>query len=156
MPFRDPISRSKRSGRAGRDAIVEGSVLRAGDRVRIRRSSSRPRRPPPRAKSYEREVKTFGLQSEVARDIASEIQLRSRRRAGRMMMPSGVNPEAYELYLRGDTNGARSVRKGGASIGYYEKALALDPAIPVPSGSPMRTPSDPGHRLVAQKEGWPR
>ncbi|HYR52116.1 MAG TPA: protein kinase, partial [Candidatus Dormibacteraeota bacterium] len=122
------------------DAIVEGSVLRAGDRVRITAQlieASKDRHL--WAKSYEREVKDIlGLQSEVARDIASEIQLQiSPEEQARMMMPKrAVNPEAYELYLRGRYEWSKVSPEGvAASIGYYEKALALDPGDPrYPSG----------------------
>jgi tetratricopeptide (TPR) repeat protein len=80
----------------------------------------------------------LGLQSEVARDIASEIQLQiSPEEQARMMMPKrAVNPEAYELYLRGRYEWSKVSPEGVAkSIGYYEKALALDPGDPrYPSG----------------------
>jgi serine/threonine-protein kinase len=113
------------------DGIVEGSVLRAGDRVRITAQliqASEDRHL--WAKSYERDLKdVLGLQSEVAQDIASEIQLRlSPQEAARMTRRKTVNPEAYELYLRGRYEWSKvspeGVQKG---IEYYQKALALDP-----------------------------
>jgi TolB-like protein len=113
------------------DAIVEGSVLRAGDRVRITAQliqASEDRHL--WANSYEREVSdVLSLQGEVARDIAEEIRLQvSPQEMTRMIRHRPVNPEAYELYLRGRYDWSKaseeSVRKG---IEYYKKALALDP-----------------------------
>jgi eukaryotic-like serine/threonine-protein kinase len=115
----------------GVDAIVEGSVLRAGDRVRItaqliEASSDRHLW----ARSFERDFKeVLTLQSEVARDIAKEIEMHvSPRLSGRLASHRPVNPEAYELYLKGRFEWATltddRIRKG---IEYFERALALDP-----------------------------
>ena len=111
----------------GVDAIVEGSVMRAGDRVRItaqliEASSDRHLW----ARSYERDLQdVLAMQSEVARDIAQEIRLQLAPRAD---TARPVDPRAYELYLRGryewNKVTAEGVRKG---IEYFEKALALDP-----------------------------
>jgi serine/threonine-protein kinase len=115
------------------DAIVEGSVLRAGDKVRITAQLIEAAKDRHLwAKSYEREVKdVLGLQSEVARDIAGEIQLRlSPQETARMMVMQRrtVNPEAYELYLRGRYEWSKVSPQGVAKgIEYYQRALALDP-----------------------------
>ena len=114
------------------DAIVEGSVLRAGDKVRITAQLIEAAKDRHLwAKSYEREVKdVLGLQSEVARDIASEIQLQlSPQEMARMTQPRrAVNPAAYELYLRGRYEWSKVSEAGLAKgIEYYQKALALDP-----------------------------
>ncbi len=113
------------------DGIVEGSVLRAGDKVRITAQLIQADQDRHLwAKSYERDLKdVLGLQSEVARDIANEIQLQlSPQESARMMRRKVVNPEAYELYLRGRYEWSKvspeGVQKG---IEYYQKALALDP-----------------------------
>lgn len=114
------------------DAIVEGSVLRAGDKVRITAQlilAAQDRHL--WAKSYEREVKdVIALQSEVARDIASEIQLQlSPQEHARMMAPRRqVNPQAYELYLHGRYEWSKVSPEGlQKAVEYYQKALALDP-----------------------------
>jgi TolB-like protein/Tfp pilus assembly protein PilF len=114
------------------DAVVEGSVLRAGDKVRITAQLIQAAQDRHLwAKSYEREVKdVIGLQTEVARDIASEIQLQlSPQEHARMMAPRRpVNPQAYELYLRGRYEWSKVSPEGvQTSIGFYEKAMALDP-----------------------------
>src|SRR5258705_1771407 len=113
------------------DAIVEGSVLRAGDKVRITAQLIEAAKDRHLwARSYEREVKdVLGLQSEVARDIANEIQLQlSPQEMVRMTRRKPVNPEAYELYLRGRYEWSKASTEGVAKgIEYYQKALALDP-----------------------------
>jgi tetratricopeptide (TPR) repeat protein len=131
-----PYKNSNKSLRAiaselGVDAIVEGSVLKAGDRVRITAQLIDAMKDRHLwAKSYEREVRdVLTLQSAVARDIAGEIQLQlSPQETALMMRKRPMNPKAYELYLKGRYEWNRitpqSVRKG---LEYYEKALALDP-----------------------------
>jgi serine/threonine-protein kinase len=111
------------------DAIVEGSVQRAGDRVRItaqliEASSDRHLW----AKSFERDFRdVLALQSEVAREIAKEIQLQiSPQASARSQRP--IHPEAYELYLKGRFEWSKLTEAGvRKSIEYFERALALDP-----------------------------
>jgi tetratricopeptide (TPR) repeat protein len=108
-------------------------VLRAGDKVRITAQLIQATHDSHLwAKSYEREVKdVIALQSEVARDIANEIQLQlSPQEHARMMAPRRqVNPEAYELYLHGRYEWSKVSPEGlQKAVEYYQKALALDPS----------------------------
>ena len=115
----------------GVDAIVEGSVQRAGDRVRITAqlievSGDRHLW----ARSVERDFRdVLTLQSEVARDIANEIEMQvSPRMRGGLASRRPVNPQAYELYLKGRFEWAKLTDdRIRTSIGYFEQALALDP-----------------------------
>ena len=115
----------------GVDAIVEGSVQRAGNRVRITAQLIEASTDQHLwARSYERDFSdVLTLQSEVARDIAQEIRLQVSANA-KVSMESQrpMNPEAYELYLRGRYELYKlsddGMRRG---IAYFEKALALDP-----------------------------
>jgi len=115
----------------GVEAIIEGSVQRAGDRVRItaqliQASGDRHLW----ARSFERDFRdVLTLQSDVAREIAKEIQLQvSPQATARLASRRPINPEAYELYLKGRFEWNKltdeSVRKG---IEYFERALAIDP-----------------------------
>jgi len=132
MPFKGSRKSLKEIASAlNVDGVIEGSVLRAGDRVRITAQLIEAAEDRHLwAKSYERDLKdVLGLQSEVAQDIANEIQLQlSPQEAARMTQRKTVNPEAYELYLRGRYEWSKvspeGVQKG---IEYYQKALALDP-----------------------------
>jgi adenylate cyclase len=133
MPFKNSNKSLKEIAAAlDVDAIVEGSVLRAGDKVRITAQLIQAAQDRHLwAKSYEREVKdVIALQSEVARDIAKEIQLQlSPEEHALMMKPRRpVNTEAYELYLRGRYEWSKVSPEGSAqAITYYKKAMALDP-----------------------------
>jgi serine/threonine-protein kinase len=116
------------------DAIVEGSVQRVGDRVRITAQlieASRDRHL--WAKSFERDFKdVLALQSEVARDIASEVQLQlSPQVKARLASTRQVNPEAYELDLKGRYEWNKLNDEGlRKSIEYFEQAHRIDPSDP--------------------------
>ena len=87
------------------DAVVEGSALRAGDKVRI--TTQLVQANPERhlwSESYERDLRDIlSLQGDVARAIASEINVKvTPQEHARLASPRPVNPEAYQAYLRGD------------------------------------------------------
>ena len=113
------------------DGIVEGSVQKSGDRVRItaqlvQASNDRHLW----ARSYERDLRdVLTLQSEVARSIAEEIRAAvTPEEATRLARPRGVDPEAHELYLKGRfawANGSESEME--RAIGLFQQALAKDP-----------------------------
>ncbi len=115
------------------DAVVEGSVQRAGERVRI--TAQLIHAATDRhvwAESYERDSKdVLSLQNEVARAIAREIQITlSPDEQTRISEARSVNPEAYELYLKGRYHfyqrnlGPQEIR---TARGYFEQALQKDP-----------------------------
>jgi len=113
------------------DGLVEGSVLRAGDRVRITAQLIHAATDQHIwAKSYDRDLSdVLALQSEVARAIADEVQAKlTPQERARLARPRRVDPIAHEPYLQGRYYWARateeSVRK---SIEYFEKAIAKDP-----------------------------
>jgi len=86
------------------DGIVEGSVMRSGQRVRI--TAQLIHAPTDHhlwAETYERDLgDVLRLQSEVAEAIAQQVraQLTPQQQA-RLRSAHAVNPEAYEAYLRG-------------------------------------------------------
>jgi TolB-like protein/DNA-binding winged helix-turn-helix (wHTH) protein/Tfp pilus assembly protein PilF len=86
------------------DAIVEGSVLRSGQRVRITAQLlNAPKDQHLWAETYERDLgEVLNLQSEVAESIAQQVraQLTPQQQA-RLRSARPVNPDAYEAYLRG-------------------------------------------------------
>jgi serine/threonine-protein kinase len=113
------------------DAVVEGTVARFGNRVRItaqliEAASDRHIW----ARSYERDLSdVLALQGEVAREIADEIQVQvSQEERARLGSLRRVKPEAYEDYLRGRHHWNRrtdaEIRKG---IEYFQQAIAKDP-----------------------------
>jgi TolB-like protein/DNA-binding winged helix-turn-helix (wHTH) protein len=117
------------------DAIVEGSVTRSENRVRI--TAQLIEAPSDRhlwAKSYERELKdVLALQDEVARDIAGEIRSNVAPKQGADLQASAqVNPQAHEAYLRGrywwHRRGRENELKG---LQYFEQAVQLEPSYPL-------------------------
>jgi len=119
------------AGDLNADAVIEGSVMRSGDRVRITvelidASSDQHLW----AESYERSLKdVFALQSEVAQAIAKQVQATiTPQEQARLVTRSPVDPEAYELFLKGRhimrRGGLEDVRK---AIEYFEAGLKKDP-----------------------------
>ena len=115
------------------DAVVEGSVRRAGDRVRITAQlidATTERHL--WAKSYERDLKeVLTMQGEVAAAIVEEIQVSvTPQEETRLREARAVQPEAYEAYLKGryfiERRTEESLRLGLASL---ETALRLDPTL---------------------------
>ncbi len=114
------------------DAVVEGTVARSENRVRITAqliaaSSDRHLW----AKSYERDLKDIlTMQDEVARDIAAEIRIKlTPEERTRLSDTHPVDPEAHEAYLRGrywwHRRGRENESKG---LQYFEQAVQLDPS----------------------------
>jgi TolB-like protein/DNA-binding winged helix-turn-helix (wHTH) protein/Tfp pilus assembly protein PilF len=88
------------------DAVLEGTVVRSGDRVRVTVHLDRAS-PEAQlwARAYDRNIRDIlSLQDEIARTVIDEIQVKmtSQERA-RLSIPRPVNPEAYAAYLRGRT-----------------------------------------------------
>ena len=86
------------------DAVVEGSVSRSGDRVRITAQLIDARADRHLwAKSFEgNSSDVLGLQAELASAIAREIDVRlTEREQARLAAARSVNPEAYDAYLKG-------------------------------------------------------
>ena len=113
------------------DAVVEGSVLRSGDRVRInveliqagldKRLWSN---------SYEGDLQdVFALQAGVARRIADEIRvtLTPPERA-RLSQVRASNPDAYQAYSKGrffwNKRTEENLKK---AIGFFQQAVDKDP-----------------------------
>ena len=113
------------------DAVVEGTLLRAGDRVRI--TAQLIRAVPEKhlwSESYERDLRNIlDLQREVARAIANEIKIKltSRERAG-LSTTRPVDPAAHEDYLRGlHFWNKRTEQDLQKSIEYFDRAIQKDP-----------------------------
>ena len=115
----------------GVNAVVEGSVLRAGDRVRI--TAQLIGVEPERhlwAHSYERELRDIlDLQREVARAIAREIKITlTPKEEARLVSTRPVNPEAYDAYLKGRYFWNKRTSEGiKKAIAYFEQAISESP-----------------------------
>jgi serine/threonine protein kinase/Tfp pilus assembly protein PilF len=114
------------------DAVVEGSVVRTGDRIRV---SARLLRGGTEknlwAGSYERDVRdTLALQTEVARSIARDVDITlTPQTEARLTNARRVNPAAQELYLLGRFHANKQTEEGlKRAIEYFERAVAQDPS----------------------------
>lgn len=113
------------------DAVVEGSVARSGNQVRV--TAQLIQAPADRhlwAESYQRDLgDVLALQNEVARSIALEVRATlTPGESGNLQAKRPVNPEAYEAYLRGRNEMGKQRRDAiKSSAQYFQKAIDLDP-----------------------------
>jgi len=85
------------------DVLVESSVVRSGDRVRITAQLIDARVDRHLwSESYERDLKdVLALQSDVARAIAGQVRAAITPDENERLRPPSVDPKAYEAYMRG-------------------------------------------------------
>jgi len=119
------------AGELNVDALVEGSVLRSGDRARI--SALLIQANPERqlwGESYEGSLQDIlKLQAEVARAVAREIAVKlTPRQQEQLAQTRPLNPQAHDAYLRGryywNQRTENSLKK---SLEYFQQAVAYDP-----------------------------
>jgi TolB-like protein/DNA-binding winged helix-turn-helix (wHTH) protein/Tfp pilus assembly protein PilF len=118
----------------GAQYVLEGSVRRSGDKVRVTAQLIRVQDQTHLwAREYDRELKdVLVLQSDVARDTANEIAAALGERAQiAAAEPLSLTPEAYEsyeLYLKGQFFwNQRSFESLQRAIDYFQQAIAKDP-----------------------------
>ena len=121
-------------GELGVQYVMEGSVRRDGDKVRISaqliqmRNQSRVW-----ARQYDRELSSLlVLQGEIAQEIADEIQLtlgeQKRIDISRQAALPPKTSEAYDLYLRGQYFWNKRTAQGfGKAIECFQQSIAKDP-----------------------------
>src|SRR5215472_7952851 len=113
------------------DGVLEGTVLRVGNRVRIRAQLiDAPSDRHLWAKAYERDGKdVLTLQATLARDIADEIRLNLTSQAQtRLAQAQPVDPEAHEFYLKGRYFWNKRDKAGiEKAVEYFQRAIAKDP-----------------------------
>jgi serine/threonine protein kinase len=115
------------------DAVVEGSVLRAGDRVRITAQLIDAKTDQHLwADSYDRDLgDVLSLQSEVARAIAERIQVTlTPQEQDHLKRARPVDPEAHDAYLKGRFYWTLSTAEGHAkSIELFNEAIERAPSF---------------------------
>ena len=116
------------------EAVVEGTVLRSGDRVRI--SAQLIQVPADKqlwAQIYEGDLSdTLALQNRVARAIVEQIEatLNQQERAA-LEKSNTVNPDAYEAYLKGRYFWNKRTGEGlQKAMDYFNRAIDKDPNYP--------------------------
>jgi TolB-like protein/DNA-binding winged helix-turn-helix (wHTH) protein len=117
------------------DGIIEGTVQRSGDRVRI--TAQLIQVPADRhlwANSYERDMQdVFTLEREVTGDIARQIKTRlTEPTEVSIQSPAPINPKVLEAYLQGNYYLDREGKGAGdeerrKSAQYFQQAIDIDP-----------------------------
>jgi len=113
------------------DAVVEGAVMRSGDRVRI--TAKLVQAPTDKllwAETYERNLRdVLALQGDVARDITDKVQVKlTSQEHARLSGAQPVNPEAYEAYLKGRYYMVKwTAESTKLAVGYFDQAIEKEP-----------------------------
>lgn len=119
----------------GVENILEGSVQRAGDQVRVNvQLINAATDSHIWADTYDRKLTDiFSVETEIARRIADSLQAKLTGREEQALTAKPTNnPEAYDAYLHGLASEAREiygVYPLQDAIGFYEQAVNLDPAF---------------------------
>ncbi|MCH8947330.1 MAG: winged helix-turn-helix domain-containing protein [Acidobacteria bacterium] len=125
------------------DAVVVGSALHIGERVRItvqliEAASDRNLW----AENYDRELRDIlALHSEVARAIAREIKITlTPQEQVQLGRAQPVDPETYQLYLKGNFQLTRLSQTGfRKAVEHYQQAIEKDPAYAPAYAGPAAT-----------------
>ena len=119
----------------GADGILEGSVNREGDQVRITvQLLDGPNDRHLWSEDYQRELRgILTLQREMAQAIAQQIRIQlTPQQQARLSSARAVNPEAYEAYLRGRfslTTNYSTLRQLKIAQRYFEESVQKDPGF---------------------------
>lgn len=132
MTFKDAKKTVREIGRElGVDYVLEGSVRRHEDRVRVTAQLIQVSDETHLlAESYDRDLRDIlSLQSDVARAVADEIRIKlTPEEASRLGSTPSLDPEAHDAYLRGryywNRGELEDIEKARQ---YFEQALAKDP-----------------------------
>ena len=113
------------------DAVVEGTVLRSGDQVRITAQLIEASTDKHLwSQSYQGELRdTLALQNRVARAIADQIRINlTPQEQAALRNVKVVNPEAYESYLKGRYFWNKRTSDGlKVALAYFNQAIEEDP-----------------------------
>ncbi|HEY9506088.1 MAG TPA: protein kinase [Gemmatimonadales bacterium] len=144
------------------DAVLGGSLQRAGETVRIRiQLSSAVSGQGLWAQSYDGELRAIlGLQDEVARSVADRLRVSvTAEERSRLTAPRpAVSPAAYQAYVRGwhflEKVSEADFRR---AIGYFNQAINADPAYAAPYVGLANAYTELGYYgLAAARETYPR
>lgn len=133
MDFKDPhISMPEIAKTLGVDALVEGSVIRDGSRVRVHAQLIRGATDEHFwSETYDRELRdALALESDVAQSIAQKVEITvTGEERSRLAATRHVAPEVYESYLKGLFVKGSDRAKVEERIAYFEEAIRKDPTF---------------------------
>jgi serine/threonine protein kinase/tetratricopeptide (TPR) repeat protein len=128
LAFRDkPVTVLQVSQQIGAAYVLEGSIRRAGNRVRITAQLvEASTRHPVWAERYDRQLEdVFAIQEEIARSIAQALRITLTPQEERTIARKPTeNPQAYDFYLRGRSYARRYNMDYGLQM--FEQAIQLD------------------------------
>jgi len=132
-----PANLSNIAEQLGVAHILEGSVQKVADQIRVNVQLINAQTDSHLwAETYDRKLTDiFGVESEIAKRIAESLQAKLTGREEHALAVKLTNhPEAYDAYLHGlafDGRGPYSFNLLGKAIGFYERAVQLDPSFAV-------------------------
>jgi len=142
------------------DAVVEGSVLRVAEQVRITAQLIHaPTDTHLWVDSYERDLRdVLTLLSDVARTIARQIEITvTPDQEARLAARRPVNPETYEAYLKGMFHLNKFTPEGTEKgLAYLHQAIEKDPADPLAYGGLALGYAASAHGPGASPDALPR
>jgi tetratricopeptide (TPR) repeat protein len=133
MRFKDTqLSVAEIARMLGVDAVVEGSVMRDGGRIRVHAQLIRAASDEHFwSESYDRELRdVLAMDADIARAVARKVEVTiTREEHERLAAVRSVSPEVYENYLKGKLALDRGNNKSDleASIAYFNEAITRDP-----------------------------
>ena len=140
------------------EAVVEGSVMRVADQVRITAQLiDAPTDTHLWADSYERDLRDIlALLSDVARTIARQIEIKlTPDQEARLAAKRPVNPETYEAYLKGMFHLNKMTPEGTEKgLDYLRQAIEKDPEDPLAYGGLALGYVTSAHGPGAPPDAW--
>jgi tetratricopeptide (TPR) repeat protein len=129
LAFRDkPVTAQQVGQQLGAAYVLEGSIRRAGNRVRITAQLvEASTRHSVWAERYDRQLEdVFAIQEEIARSIAQALRITlSPQEEKTIARKPTEDPQAYDFYLRGRSYTRRENMDYGLQM--FEQAIQLDP-----------------------------
>ena len=129
LAFRDkPVTAQQVGQQLGAAYVLEGSIRRAGNRVRITAQLvEASTRHSVWAERYDRQLEdVFAIQEEIARSIAQALRITLTPQEEKTIARKPTeNPQAYDFYLRGRSYAHRENMDYGLQM--FEQAIQLDP-----------------------------
>ncbi len=140
------------------NAVLEGSVRKAGDKLRITAQLINVADGFHLwSETYDRDMKDIlAVQSDVAGRVVEALQVQLGVEEARALTKKATeNPEAHRLYLLGRYHFAKFTRTGWTNaIHYFEQALQLDPNFALAYCGLADTFGWAGGQIMAGREAW--
>ncbi len=133
MQFQDPKETVPAIARIlGVDAIMEGSVTREGNRLRVRAQLIRAANDQHFwSETYDRELgDVLSLESDIAQSVAQKVEVTVTGQEHALLVARRqVSPGAYESYLKGVYTNSNTTAGTEQSVGFFQDAINKDPSF---------------------------